>query len=396
MEDKIKQPLTANASLYNGQPTDTGSSCPSARLTSCTPSTSKNRGGVSVENVPSRNKQWFVLRVTYGRIIKAKAFIEAKGIECYVPLRYKEVRKQGKKRIITEPLISSFVFVHASAEQVDSLLQDKNIKAFENRALLSYYYDHTSHCENAPIKNPPLIIADTAMDNFIRLTSIHNPYIIPVTSENIKYKLGDEVVITEGEFKDIRGRVTRIAGQQRVVVELFDGCLVATAYIPKEAMKKIEKENKKVTGNDVENAYVDSAYQSERNREFAKDKINIISGGLQGKPSRFDLNLKADQTLEVTGKITGEIKTAIPVNRMNGRLSLRTPMARSHIGISRRSMWTRLRSDAKLSPYRLKNGKNSTTQKQSCSSMASIQETTRPDTAHFLSTACRQLQDTIG
>ena len=31
-EDKIKQPLTANASLYNGQPTDPGSSCPSARL----------------------------------------------------------------------------------------------------------------------------------------------------------------------------------------------------------------------------------------------------------------------------------------------------------------------------------------------------------------------------
>ena len=238
MEDNTKQPLTADASLYNGQPSDTGSSCPSARLTSCTPSILNNKGGVSVENVPSGNKQWFVLRVTYGRIIKAKAFIEAKGLECYVPLRYKEIRKQGKKRIITEPLIPSFLFVHALAEQVDSLLQDKNIKAFENRTLLSYYYDHTSHCENAPTKNPPLIIADTAMDNFIRLTSIHNPHIIPVTSENIKYKLGDEVMITEGEFKDIRGRVTRIAGQQRVLVEIFEGCLVATAYVPTSALIK--------------------------------------------------------------------------------------------------------------------------------------------------------------
>lgn len=128
MEDKIKQPLTANASLYNGQPTDTGSSCPSVRLTSCTPPISKNKGGVSVENVPSGNKQWFVLRVSYGRIIKAKALVEAKGLECYVPLRYKEVRKKGKKRIITEPLLPSFLFVHATAEQVDSLLQDKSIK----------------------------------------------------------------------------------------------------------------------------------------------------------------------------------------------------------------------------------------------------------------------------
>ena len=90
---------------------------------------------MSVENVPSENKQWFVLRVTYGRVLKAKASVKAKGLECYVPLRYKEVRKQGKKRIITEPLISSFVFVHAPAEQVDSLLQYKNIKDLENRAL---------------------------------------------------------------------------------------------------------------------------------------------------------------------------------------------------------------------------------------------------------------------
>lgn len=237
MEDNTKQPPTADASLYNGQPTDTGPSCPSARLTSCTPSISKNKGGVSVENVPFENKQWFVLRVSYGRIIKAKAFVEAKELECYVPLRYKEIRKQGKKRIITEPLLPSFLFVHASAEQVDSLLKDKSIKPLENRALLSYYYDHTSHCEKSPTKNPPLVISDSAMGNFIRITSIHNPHIIPVTSENIKYKLGDEVVITEGEFKDIRGRVARIAGQQRVLVELFDGYLVATAYVPKNAMK---------------------------------------------------------------------------------------------------------------------------------------------------------------
>lgn len=236
MEDNTKQPLTTDASLYNGQPTDTGSSCPSTRLTSCTPFISKNKGGVPVENVPNENKQWFVLRVSYGRVLKVKEFVEAKGLECYVPMRYKEVRKQGKKRIITAPLLSSFLFVHALAEQVETFLQNKNIKAPENKALLSYYYDHTSHCEKSPTKNPPLVISDAAMDNFIRLTSIHNPHIIPVTSENIKYKLGDEVVITEGDFKDIRGRVARIAGQQRVVVELFDGCLAAIAYVPNEAM----------------------------------------------------------------------------------------------------------------------------------------------------------------
>lgn len=90
-------------------------------------------------------------------------------------------------------------------------------------ALLSFYYNHTSYREDAPDKNPPLIISNSAMDNFIRLTSIKNPHVIPVTSE--KYKLGDEVVVKEGEFMGIHGKVARIAGQQKVVMELFDGCL---------------------------------------------------------------------------------------------------------------------------------------------------------------------------
>ena len=239
MEDNTKQPLTADASLYNGQPTDTGSSCPSARLTSCTPSISKNKGGVSVENVPNANRQWFVLRVTYGRIIKAKAFVEAKGLECYVPMRYKEVKKQGKKRIVTEPLLPSFLFVHATAEQVETLLYEVKVNSLESRNLLSYYFDHTVHCLDNPKHNPPLAIRDEAMDNFIRLTSIKNPHIIPVTTEIIQYKLGDMVVVTEGDFKGIHGRVARIAGQQRVIVELFEGYLVATAYIPKDAIKII-------------------------------------------------------------------------------------------------------------------------------------------------------------
>ena len=242
MEDNTKQPLTADASLYNEQPNDTGLLCPSAILTSCTPSISKNKGGVSVENVPSENKLWFVLRVSYGRVLKAKDFVEAKGLECYVPLRYKEVRKQGKKRIITKPLLSSFLFVHATAEQVETLLYEIKVSTNESRNLLSYYFDHTSQRQDNPDRNPPLTICDETMNNFIKLISIKNQHIIPVTTEIIPYKLGDMVIGTEGDFKDIHGRVARIAGQQRVIVELFSGCLVTTAYIPKEEKEKRNQE----------------------------------------------------------------------------------------------------------------------------------------------------------
>lgn len=237
MEDTTNQPSTADASLYNGQPTDTSLSCPSAGLTSCTSSISENVGnGVSVRSVPTENEQWFVLRVSYGRILKAKTFVEAKGLECYIPLRYKEIKKQCKKRIIIEPLLPSFIFIHTTEEQIEALLHENKVVTNESRPLLSYYFDHTIHRQDNPDRNPPLTIRDEAMSNFIQLTSIKSPHIIPITSNNIQFKLGDHVVVTDGEFKGIHGRVARIAGQQRVVVELFDGCLVATAYVPKGAM----------------------------------------------------------------------------------------------------------------------------------------------------------------
>lgn len=205
LEEKNFQSIKTDASLYNGRPTDTGTMCHSAEVTSGTPSIQEYKDGVSVENA------------------------------------HKQITKHGKKHIITEPLVPSFIFVHSSLEEVDAILHDKSVNPIESRPLLSFYYDHTSYRQGNPDRNSPLVIRDGAMDNFIKLTSVMNPHIIPVTSQNIQYKLGDHVIVTEGDFEGIQGRVARIAGQQRVIVELFSGCLVATAYIPKEAMEKIGK-----------------------------------------------------------------------------------------------------------------------------------------------------------
>lgn len=237
VEENVFQSIKTDASLYNGRPIDPGAQSHSVGAASNTPSIPKDKDGVSVENVSTPIKQWFVLRVSYGRVLKAKEIIDACNIDCFASMRHKQITKHGKKHIITEPLIPSFIFVHTSQEEVDAMLHEKNVNSIESRPLLSYYYDHTSYRQDNPERNPPLVIRDEAMDNFIKLTSVKNPHVIPVTSHNIQYKLGDHVIITEGDFEGIQGRVARIAGQQRVIVGLFSGCLVATAYIPKEAMR---------------------------------------------------------------------------------------------------------------------------------------------------------------
>ena len=133
-----------DASLYNGRPADTGAQCHSVGAASRTSSISKYKDGVSVENVRTPIKQWFVLRVSYGRVIKAKEIIDACHIDCYAPMRHKQITKHGKKHIITEPLIPSFIFVHSSQEEVDAMLHDKNVNSIESRPLLSSYYPLTA------------------------------------------------------------------------------------------------------------------------------------------------------------------------------------------------------------------------------------------------------------
>lgn len=50
------------------------------------------------------------------------------------------------------------------------------------------------------------------------------------------------VKVIDGEFKGVTGRVARIAGQQRVVVEISGLCLVATAYIPNGFLETVQNQ----------------------------------------------------------------------------------------------------------------------------------------------------------
>jgi hypothetical protein len=73
----------------------------------------------------------------------------------------------------------------------------------------------------------------------------------------------------------------------------------------KEAVTHIRE--KVSSDNTIEKVYADGAYQSKDNREFAeKNSIELITSGLQGRQSKYDLEMK-DEELVVTHIETGEI-----------------------------------------------------------------------------------------
>ena len=194
------------------------------------PEANGSQTGVSVENVPAGKVQWYVLRVSYGRAAKANEMLKAKGIETHLPLQtiYKEVNGKRKKQRI--PMLPNFLFVHTPLPTLQSLL-----KSSTYRSLMSFYYDHFTTTKDG--KNPPLAVPKESMDNFIKLTSIDDEHILLIDEENGNFKIGDKVRIIAGPFIGIEGRLTKITGQKRVIVELPGICSVATAYIPKAFIK---------------------------------------------------------------------------------------------------------------------------------------------------------------
>jgi len=222
--------------LINAHTTRGRSRSPYAGLTSnVLPEAQRSQTGVSSDYVPKEGFHWFVLRVTYNRTEKAHAIISNAGVQSYMPMHYVVKKEIGKKKRILQPLLPNLLFIYATREAVISIIKKKE----DESSVLKFYLDKTKPLEGNG-KHPPLIIPFAAMTNFIKATSTDSEHVRIVSAEQCHYKSGDIVKVIGGEFEGVIGKVARVAGQQRVVVEISGLCLVATAYIPTDFIKLVK------------------------------------------------------------------------------------------------------------------------------------------------------------
>ena len=230
----IKNDMNA---LLNAHTPKGRSKSPHVGLTSnVLPEAQRSQTGVSSDYVQKADHEWFVLRVTYNRTQKACDIISTANVQSYMPMHYIIKKEIGKKRIL-QPLLPNLFFVYATRETVNSIIKKKG----EETSVLKFYLDKTKPLEDNG-KHPPLTIPFTSMTNFIKATSTDSEHVRIVSAEQCHYKSGDMVKVIDGEFKGVTGRVARIAGQQRVVVEISGLCLVATAYIPNGFLETVQNQ----------------------------------------------------------------------------------------------------------------------------------------------------------
>ena len=216
---------------YRAENKETGRTSAANEGISTIPKATSSQTGVSVEYAHDPIKNWYVVRASYGRERRAYDYMVEDGTFTYLP-RHIVYKLKDEKRVRTEEvLVPNILFVYATREKADEYVRNTAQLDF-----LTYYYDHF-HKEEG--KNPPLVVPNDEMHNFVLATSTESEHVRLVNVEQCRFKSGDTVRVVGGPFCGVEGRVARLAGQQRVVVTVSGLCSIATAYIPSAFLETI-------------------------------------------------------------------------------------------------------------------------------------------------------------
>ena len=199
------------------------------------PEAKSSKTGVSVKYEPYADKEWYVLRIKYGQAQAVADTIIEDGTYVYLAKVWKDIRNKetGKKQRKLLPFMN-LLFAYMTEQEAERYVKNSDVSQYA-----TYYYNHFVTDKNG--HNPPLTVRSKDMEPLVRVTALLDEHVMEIDTNTCRFLSDDLVRITDGPFKDITGRVARIAGQRRVVITikgLQSG--LTTAYIPSYCLEKVE------------------------------------------------------------------------------------------------------------------------------------------------------------
>ena len=141
------------------------------------------------------------------------------GFRTFIPMTWhKSDPATGKQQKTLVPAITGLVFAQATREALDAY-----IRSFGDARPVNYYWDRTA--------GRPLTIPDKAMEDFIAVSSSMDEDLIYLTEISDKLREGQTVMVKDGPFKGVEGKIVRIRKSRRVLVELPGMLAVASTYV---------------------------------------------------------------------------------------------------------------------------------------------------------------------
>ena len=104
---------------------------------------------------------WYALRVTYGRELTLKSYLDSEGIENFIPMRYEFILKNERRVRKLVPAVHNLIFVYSSRNRIDAMKE-------LHGTTLPIRYIMNRECHR------PIIIPDSQMRSFIAISGNHD------------------------------------------------------------------------------------------------------------------------------------------------------------------------------------------------------------------------------
>lgn len=162
-----------------------------------------------------KERKWYAFYTKPRHEFVAAQQIEEAGIEYYLPTVVKIRQWSDRKKRVTQPLISGYIFIHAD----------------EKDRLLALQINSIIHC--ITFEGRPAAIPEWQIDNLRKMLGNQGDFFI---TDDIS--AGTTVKIVSGPFEGVIGKVTDSANGKliSVAIELLKRSV--TAYLPKESVVK--------------------------------------------------------------------------------------------------------------------------------------------------------------
>lgn len=181
---------------------------------------------VKEEEAKHSGKNWFAMRVTYGRALKFKASLDEAGFETFVPMCMKTVEQNGKRKRVLVPAVTNLCFVRSSKVQIDEFM-----KSLGETCPARYMWDKATRL--------PVIVLDKPMEDFMTISNTMADDVIYLKEISAKLREGQKVRVMQGPFKGVEGTIIRVRRSRRVMVELPGMLAIATTYVRPDELEII-------------------------------------------------------------------------------------------------------------------------------------------------------------
>ena len=183
---------------------------------------------------------WYPLRCSATNAIELCDYIQSQGLRTFIPTEYRPIMIGEEKIWQQTPSQPDLLFVYGSYDDIHTIIKNTTLQ-FVHQSEVIQHLPLTAHRSSLTAPDTPITVPDDEMENLIHLVNVSLPQSYSVTDEEIHYRPGGMVRITDGPFKDVIGRVARIHTQTRVVVSIPGIISYATTYIPKHQMQPIDE-----------------------------------------------------------------------------------------------------------------------------------------------------------